>query len=67
QRVCWFNLDEVKEMELAYGWQPYVEVFLAHRKNLHVSDLTHAHPNKHSPAIELVVLASQFDLESSTT
>lgn len=31
QRVCWFGLDEIRKMDLAYGWQPYVIEFLEER------------------------------------
>lgn len=35
QRVCWFSLDEVRNMELAFGWKPYVIKFLEWRWSLY--------------------------------
>ena len=42
QRVCSFALGEVLNMELAYGWQPYVvEFFEGRRRRRHIEDPTH--------------------------
>jgi 8-oxo-dGTP diphosphatase len=44
QRVCWFNLDEIRTMELAYGWQPHVVRFLEQRKRMRHADLDPCSP-----------------------
>jgi 8-oxo-dGTP diphosphatase len=44
QRVCWFSLDEVRTMKLAYGWQPFVVKFLKDRIRVRYADLDPCSP-----------------------
>ncbi|MDP3735191.1 MAG: NUDIX domain-containing protein [bacterium] len=46
QRVCWFGLDEIRKMDLAYGWQPHVIAFLEHKKRVRSADFDPCSPEQ---------------------